>query len=297
MCTNKTDQSADACPAGLGLGMNVEISGSRENISWDISQLIRNQDLDPLWSKVQAWVRNNQLDFPVELRMPQECFFREDDVLYLQTPGEKRIGKSIVRTVLPPSFVNMALQLVHASPVAGYLGIARTIQRAKTSFYWLNLDRDVKEYAKSCVLCQKFKGHKVKVPPARQWPICEGKFQRVYMALVGPLPASPCGQKFICVMTDSLTRYVFTQALPDKSALSVANDFHEFVNLLECPRELVSDQGKEFLNEVMQELTTFYNMSHTPVKTYQPSANGLVESKNKVIISILRFLVADDPHN
>ena len=32
-CTNKTDQSADAGPTGLGLGMNVEISGSRENIS------------------------------------------------------------------------------------------------------------------------------------------------------------------------------------------------------------------------------------------------------------------------
>ena len=46
----------------------------------------------------------------------------------------------------------------------------------------------------------------------------------------------------------------------------------------------------------MQELTTFYNVSHTPVKTYRPSANGLVESKHKVIISILRFLVADDPH-
>ena len=47
----------------------------------------------------------------------------------------------------------------------------------------------------------------------------------------------------------------------------------------------------------MQELTTFYNVSHTPVKAYRPSANGLVESKNKVIVSILRFLVADDPHN
>ena len=238
MCTNTTDQSADACPTGLGLGMNVEYSGSRENISWDASQLIRDQDLDPLLSRVKAWVKNNQLDFPAELRMPKERFFIEDNVLYLHTPGEKRIGKSIMRTVLPPSFVNMAFQLVHASPVAGHLGTARTIQRAKTNFYWLNLDRDVKEYVKGCVLCQKFKGHKVKVPPARQWPICKDKFQRIHMDLVGPLPASLCGQKLICVMTDSLTRYVFTQALPDKSALSVANAFREFINLFGCPRQL-----------------------------------------------------------
>ena len=191
----------------------------------------------------------------------------------------------------------MALQLVHASSVAGHLGIAKSIKRAKNNFYWINLDRDVKDYVQSCPLCQKFKGQKINVPPARQWPICEDKFQRLHMDLVRPLPVSPCGKKFICVMTDSLTRYVFTQALPDKSSLSVANAFREFINLFGCPQQLVSDKGKEFLNEVMQELTTFYNVGHTPVKAYRPSANGLVESKNKVIISILRFLVADDPHN
>ena len=90
----------------------------------------------------------------------------------------------------------------------------------------------MKEYVKSCMLCQKLKGHKVKVPLAQQWPICENKFQRVHMDLLGPLPATPCRQKFICVMTDSFKRYVFIQALPDNSALSVANDFHEFVKFI-----------------------------------------------------------------
>ena len=52
------------------------------------------------------------------------------------------------------------------------------------------------------------------------------------MDLVGPLLATPCRQKFICVMIDSFTRYAFTQALPDNSALSVANDFHEFVKFI-----------------------------------------------------------------
>ena len=252
--------------------MNVQYCSSRENSNWDVSQLIRGQDLDPLWPKVKAWVRNNQLELPVELRIPKEHFFIEDDVLYLHSTGEKMIGKSFVRTVLPQSFVNMALQLVYASPVAGHLGIAKTIQRAKTNFYWVNLDRDAKEYVKSCMLCQKFKGHKIKVglPPARQWPICADKFQRLHMDLIGPLPVSPCGKQFICIMTDSLTRYVFTQALPDKSALSVANAFREFINLFGCPRQLVSDQGREFLNEVMQELTIFYTVSHTLVRAYRP---------------------------
>ena len=93
--------------------MNVEYSGSRENFRWDVSQLIRDQDLDPLSSKVKALSKNNQLEFPRTLRILKERFYIEDDVLYLYSTGKKMIGKSFVKTVLPPFFVNMALQLVH----------------------------------------------------------------------------------------------------------------------------------------------------------------------------------------
>ena len=39
----------------------------------------------------------------------------------------------------------------------------------------------------------------------------------------------------------------------------------------------------------MQEVTTFYNVSHTPVKTYRPSANGLVNPKIKSLSVYLDF--------
>ena len=63
--------------------MNVEYSSSRENFRWDVSQLIRDQDLDPLSSKVKALSKNNQLEFPRALRMLKERLCIEDDVLYL----------------------------------------------------------------------------------------------------------------------------------------------------------------------------------------------------------------------
>ena len=45
----------------------------------------------------------------------------------------------------------------------------------------------------------------------------------------------------------------------------------------------------------MKEVTNTLRIEHWAVKAYRPSANGLVENKNKTIIGILRFLVADDP--
>ena len=50
-------------------------------------------------------------------------------------------------------------------------------------------------YVKGCTLCQKFKGHQITVPPARQWPVRVEKFYRTHLDLIGPLPTSPCGQK------------------------------------------------------------------------------------------------------
>ena len=162
-------------------------------------------------SRVKAWVRDNKLVFPAEIKIPKERFFIEDDVLYLLTPGgDSRRERSVVRTVLPSSFVKMALQLVHSSPIAGHLGVAKTIRRAKENFYWHKMDRDVTNYVKGCTLCHKFKGHQIKVPPARQWPIRAEKFYRIHLDLIGPLPTSPCGKRFILVITDAFTRCVYS---------------------------------------------------------------------------------------
>ena len=52
-----TDQSVDAIPSGSGLGVHAGRPNSREHNNWDVSQLISDQDHDPLLSKVKAWVK------------------------------------------------------------------------------------------------------------------------------------------------------------------------------------------------------------------------------------------------
>ena len=165
----------------------------------------------------------------------------------------------------------------------------------QSNFYWFQLDNDVKQYVQNCSLCTKFKGHRIIVPPARQWPIAQEKFYRVHLDLIGSLPLSACGKRYILVATDALTRYTFTDAMENKTALTVAKSFVKFINSFGCPKELISDQGREFVNQILEEINKLYRISHNVVNAYRPSANGLVESKNKQIITILRMLVADSP--
>ena len=124
----------------------------------------------------------------------------------------------------------------------------------------------------------RFKAHKHQYPPARQWSIAQEKLYRIHMDLVGPIPKSADGKRYVAVISDQLTRYVFTEALVDKSAMAIAVALQKFISLFGCPQELVTDQGTEFLNQTLEEVAKFYkvnkvHINHTglqPMDSWNP---------------------------
>ena len=84
--------------------------------------------------------------------------------------------------------------------------------------------------------------------------------------------------------------------LADKSAMVVTVALQKFISLFGCPKELVTDQGTEFLNQTLEEVAKFYKVNKVHIKSYQPSANGLVESKNRVLVNTLKIIVSENPH-
>ena len=61
--------------------------------------------------------------------------------------------------------------------------------------------------------------------------------------------------------------------------------------------QLITDNGYEFINNILREVNKVYGITHNAVTAYRPSANGLVESKNKLIVSILRVLAAESQND
>ena len=61
-----------------------------------------------------------------------------------------------------------------------------------------------------------------------------------------------------------------------------------------CPTELVSDQGTHFINKLVHELSTYYAVVHKKSTPYYPQANGLAESTNKTLQTILKKIVNEN---
>ncbi|KAK8720750.1 hypothetical protein OTU49_013126, partial [Cherax quadricarinatus] len=80
--------------------------------------------------------------------------------------------------------------------------------------------------------------------------------------------------------------------IPDKTAETVASAFREHVVLRHtCPRVLLSDNGSEFINGIMQDLCSRFNIHQAPVAPHHPASNGLAERTNRKVLEVLRVTV------
>ena len=68
--------------------------------------------------------------------------------------------------------------------------------------------------------------------------------------LMGPFPVTSEGNRYVCTVTDLFTKWVFARAVPSKSAASVADVLLQLVYSYGPPRKMISDQGREFVNQV-----------------------------------------------
>ncbi|MCO5601322.1 hypothetical protein L7F22_055441 [Adiantum nelumboides] len=111
-----------------------------------------------------------------------------------------------------------------------------------------------------------------------------------YVGLI--TPTFQHGKAYIIVATDYLTKRFETRAVRSDDARTTATFLIDHVICpFGAPAELVSDIGTHFLNNVLQDLTSYFNIRHDKTTPYKPSTNGQVESTNKTLVTILRKIL------
>ena len=62
----------------------------------------------------------------------------------------------------------------------------------------------------------------------------------------------------------------------------------------EIYKNLVTDQDKEFVNEILKAVANLLQMKHITTIPYHPQANSVIERSNDTVLNILRTLVQDN---
>ena len=154
--------------------------------------------------------------------------------------------------------------------------------------YWPTAYKDVAEYCKTCVECQKATTTKGTKAPMISLPIIGEPFHRIAMDIVGPLQRSTKGNKYILVLCDYATR--FPEAIPLKSiaAEAVAEELVKVFSSYGIPKEILTDQGTNFTSQLLQELYNLIGIKAIRTSPYHPQTDGLVERFNRTMKEMLR---------
>ena len=74
------------------------------------------------------------------------------------------------------------------------------------------------------------------------------------MDIVGPLPRSRSGSRYVLVMCDYVTRYPEAVPLRNIDAETVAEELVKIFARVGIPQEVLTDQGSNFQSQLLQEL-------------------------------------------
>lgn len=77
-------------------------------------------------------------------------------------------------------------------------------------------------------------------------------WELVGIDLTGPLPRTSEGFLYILTATDYYSKWVEAYALKSKTAAEVAEHICAIIYRHGCPRRILSDQGREFVNEASE---------------------------------------------
>ena len=191
------------------------------------------------------------------------------------------------QVVLPKRYHQQVIGLAHDVPFAGHLGREKTAQRILRRFYWTTLFQDVKQYCRTCEECQLHGGRKVKALMT-PLPVMGEPFRRIAMDIVGPLPRTGRGNRFILVVSDYATQYPEAIPLRNISAGKIAEVLIDIFARHGIPEEILTDQGTNFTSALLGELYRLMGIKVLRTSPYHPQVDELVERFNQTLKAMLR---------
>jgi len=194
----------------------------------------------------------------------------------------------------PAAMQKQLLQEAHDDALAGHGAYLATVERLRERFWWPGIHDQVKKHVKHCKVCDATKPHRKSQAPVKPIRIPTRPNQRIHTDLWGPHKIEDGQKRYVCVTTDALTKVVRLKVIEDKSAHSVSEALLDWCVTYGIPEEVVSDNGKEFCNQTVQQLWDKLKIKHNTTTPYHPRANGAAERFNRDMVKYLEKMMLQE---
>jgi len=290
-----------------GTQKQTEETLSRAKHGWAgicaLSQLRKKQEEDAELGFILSWkVKNERPKFnEVSTMSPAvrhywsiwDSIKLKEGVLYKEF-CKKDGTNTYLQLLVPRDLKKAVLYQMHNALSSGHLGRKKTRHKVKQVFYWYEMREDINAWVASCDVCSATKAPN-RYPKAPLGTIPVGApMDRLFTDLLGPLPETPRGNKYILVVTDHFTKWVEIFAVPDQMAQTCASVIlNEVIMRFGCPYDLHSDQGRNYESEVFKELCRLLEVRKTRSSPRHPEGNGQAERFMKTLTTMIKSYIKD----
>eukprot|EP00731_Ephydatia_muelleri_P029947 Em0021g470a len=272
-------------------------------LQWSKQEVIQFQTDDPDIGQMKRWMKGLLQTCPHNASKVLKSLWSQktnlvlvDDVLYRSWKDVAGKGlNNCLQMVVPHVLVPSILAELHDAPTGGHLGVAKVLEKAQQRFYWVGQRQDVDEWCRTCTRCGAQKSPaKHRRAPMEVDTVTDGPMQRIAMDILGPLPLTPCSNKYILVIGDYFTKWTEAFPMSDMEAGTVAKLFvNEFVVRYGAPACLHTDQGRNFESNLVKEICRLLEILKTRTTPYHPQSDGMIERFNRTLLSMLKRATID----
>lgn len=126
----------------------------------------------------------------------------------------------------------------------------------------------------------------------------ERPFERLQMDILGPLPTSSSGKRYLLVVVDCFTKWVEAFPLRNIRANTVAEVFvQEVISRHGVPEQVHTDQGRNFESKLFQEVMNLLGIRKTRSTPLHPQSDGQVERQHRTISDYLSKFISENQKN
>ena len=265
---NEEDDNVQAVTGVPGLSIPFILEGTEGR-----QEFMKEVKEDVSLGKVRAWADGKE-----------KGYFWENGLLKHQDSDS--LGELVVRLVVPKGSRGKILKLAHNH--MGHLAFKKVKQVVGRLYTWPRVNRDILDWCRQCERCQKAKKANESKAPLQPIPVLTEPFEKLAFDLVGPFPRSVDGFKYVLTGICLATRYPEAIPLKDIRAETVAEGMVEVFSRSSIPRQLLTDQGSQFVGQLTTQLCRKLNIEKLRTTPYHPQSNGCLERFHGTLVPVLK---------